>query len=848
MRYRRYLRLRPSDARALDAELREEMDAHIEMRAADLVARGMPEAQAQAMARERFGSRSDVLRSARTRERSLRRRDWFGEVGRDIVLAWRQAVRQPGPTLLTVALFAIGIGLTTVMYTFVDRVLLRPLPFPAAERLVVLQGMDSAGGPVRRVSFNDWADWQEQGRSLAATAVHMSREFSVAGDERARWVSGQLVTDAFFDVLQPEMVHGRGFTAGDLDGGAVVASEAYVQRELGGRLTVGTDIVVDGRRLPVVGVVRRGREYPAGTELWQLTRGEPRGGGAQRNNINWIALARLADGVDVATVESELTLIARRIHATEPEADYSYGVIPLGLRDHVVGDARGYLELLLGAVLCVLLIACANLAALNLARGTRRNAEVSVRYALGGTRARVVRQLVTEQLAVALAGGMAGLLLAWWGTGMLGAALAGRVPRAAEAQVDLRIAAVALLLALVAGVVTGAVPAWRMSAARPRALLVERNAVRGGRGMPGRALVIAEVALAVVLLAGAGLLLRSFQAVLARDVGFSTSERATAEILLTDERYASSEVERAAFWDALVESLRRDPGVLHAAVANWIPTGMGGTGYLNVEGHTGANDGAAYRVVGEDYFDAMGIELVHGRDFESRDAATAPRVAIVSRSMAERYWAGASPIGRRIQVPGMEGYDDVPWLTIIGVAGDVRHDGHESDVSDHVYVSWRQRPEWTRAMNVVVAARVDLDLALGGLVGERRLVVTLLSFFGAIALALAATGLYGVLSFSIAQRSHEIGVRAALGASSRKIERMVVLNAARVVATGAAIGLVATFWLTRVMDGMLVGVHHADPLTYVAAALVLGTVAFSAAIIPARRASRVDPLTALRAE
>lgn len=872
MRYRRDFRLHARDARMLEQELSEEMDAHLAMRVEELVARGESPERARALALERFGDRREVLASARQRERQLRRREWLGELRRDLVLTGRRAAHSPGATLLTLTTFALAIGLTTIMFAFVDRVLLRPLPFPAPERLVVLQGMDSTGAPVARTSYNDWADWRERSRSLAASAVHMERELPVAQRGRARYVPGQLVTAEFFDVLRPRLAWGRGFGAEDLDDGAVVVGEAYVQRELGGRVGPGTSLSLAGRVRPVVGVVQRGQEYPAGTEVWALTRGEPRGGGAQRNNINWTAIARLADGVTLPAAERELAAIARGIQATDPESDYSYGVTLLGLHDYLVGDVRGSLRLLLGAVGFVLLIACANLAALNLARGVQRRGEVAVRYALGASRGRMIRQLVTEQLALALLGGALGLLLAFTATDLLGAALADRVPRAAEVTVDLRIAAFTLALALIAGVLTGVAPAWRTSSERPRTLLGGRGAVRGGRAMPGAALVLAEVAMAVLLLAGAGLLLRSFQAVLARDVGFIASDRALAPVQLATERY-EDESARAAFWDGLLAQLERDPDVAGAAIANWVPTGTGGTGYLNVEGRSEPNAGAAYRVIGEGYFAALGIPLLRGRDLETRDGPAAPRVAVISRSLAERYWPGENPVGRRIQVPGMEGYGDVPWLTIVGVAGDVRHDGHESEVSDHVYVSWRQRPQWTRAMTVVVRARADaasagraivravqsldrelaaapvpLERELGRLVAERRLVMLLLSGFGAMALALAAVGLYGILSFAVAQRTREIGVRAALGASRSGIVRLVVLNAGRVVLAGAAIGMLAAYWLTRVLSGMLVDVTHADPLTYAAAALVLALVALGAALVPARRAARVDPLTALRAE
>jgi putative ABC transport system permease protein len=383
----------------------------------------------------------------------------------------------------------------------------------------------------------------------------------------------------------------------------------------------------------------------------------------------------------------------------------------------------------------------------------------------------------------------------------------------------------------------------------------------------------AEIAVAVLLLIGSGLLVRSFQTVLARDIGFAPAGVAAADIALTVERYATDEG-RVAQWDAIVSRVAADPSIEAASVANWIPTGRGGTGYLLVDGQGEDSRGTGYDVVSEGYFSAMGIPLLRGRSFEARDVAGGDRVGIINRTMAERYWPGGEPTGRRFRVPGMEGpRESAPWIRVIGVAGDVRHDGYEDDRSrNQVYVLYRQVPLWSTEMTLIArhaagdagaagavmrreVRSLDPELAvepqslerrLGTLMTERRLVMSLLSGFGVLALLLAMIGVYGMLSFAVAQRTQEIGVRAALGATHGGIMRLIVGSAARVVVPGAAAGLVLAWWLTRLLRGMLVGVTNTDPITWIGAVTVLGTIALAAAYVPARRAARVDPLVALR--
>lgn len=460
----------------------------------------------------------------------------------------------------------------------------------------------------------------------------------------------------------------------------------------------------------------------------------------------------------------------------------------------------------------------------------------------------------------------------WWATSLLRVRLADLLPRMDELRVDLRILGFAIVLSMLSGVLAGLIPALRTSAADPRAMIGGRGMVRGGRGVPGAPLLVAEIALAVLLLTGGGLLVRSFQVVLERDVGFTADGVAAAGIALTGERYRTSDEAKAQFREQLRDALRTHPAIDDVAFANWIPTGFGGTSYLEVDGRGQTPEGAAYRVVSDGYFDVLGIPLLYGRDFDARDRLGTPRVALVSRSLAEESWPGENAVGRRIRTPGMEGYENVPWLSVIGVVGDVRHGGGEEDVSPHVYVLYRQLPLWWTSLNVVVrtvdgntdaAAEAivsatrsldpqiaveahDLREELGSLVTERRLTTTLLSAFAAIALLLAAIGIYGALSFAVAQRANEIGVRAALGADRRSIMGLVARDALRVVIIGSALGMAAAVWLTRLLRNQLVDITNTDPATYAMAGAVLAAGALIAALLPAYRASRVDPLVALR--
>lgn len=877
--YRRWLRLRLGRG-DVERELDEEIETHLQMRTEELIRRGESPERARAEAERRLGgltqARRQLRSSVRVREGRLRRGDLFGDLRRDLVLGWRQAWRSPGYSAVAVLTFGLGIGLTTAMYTLVDRILLRSLPYPRAEQLVTLLSVDSTGNEFPLVSVGNWYDWAAENRSLSSSALHWSRDYTVVVGGEARRVSGQAVAGPFFEVMGVPMLLGRAMTAQEAQSWAPVAvvSERFWRTNMGADRSLEGTVLVDGRPLQVIGVVPEGGAYPAGTAVWLAWKTGPEPG-AQRNNINWYAVARLRPGVTMAQARADLSAIADRIRATDPAGIYSYGVGLRPLQETVVGDVSRSLLLLMGGVLFVLLIACVNLAGLGLARGAARVREIAVRLALGSGRGRIVRQVGTETLVLAMAGGVLGLSLAWWITRVLAAAYAQQIPRAAEITIDVRVVAFAVATTLLAALIATVGPALKVSGVSLRALIGnDRGAVRGGRTLPGAGLVAAELALAVSLLTGGALLVRSFRAVLSQELGYDTRGVLTADLALSSGTYVNDIGARLAYWDRLLQRVRAIPGVEAAGAANWIPTGSGGSSFIELEGVRGGRPGAGYRVVTEDYFRALGVPLLAGRLFEMRDVAGAERVALVNRRFADTYWPGLNPVGRRVRALSMEDHlpGRAPWLTVIGVVDDMRHWGPEREHQPEMYVLHRQVPTMVWVMTAVVRvdparigalresvraeiAALDRTVAVetqlladrvSALREERRLVMSLLTGFAALAVALACIGLYGLLSFAVAQRTREIGVRAALGARQTRIVRLMMANALRVVALGTVAGLLGAAWLTRLMSALLFGVTPGDWVSYAASATILVIVATFAALVPAWRAARLDPLTALR--
>jgi putative ABC transport system permease protein len=876
----RLLRLSGRRGASLDAEMDEEIASHLAMREADLVQRGMDPAAARAEAQRMFGdldaARRRLHASVREREGLLRRREWFDSLRQDVAYAVRQARRAPLMTAVTVLTLGLAIGASSAMYTIVDHVVLRPLPYAKPNELVAIRTLDSARAVIPVVSVPDWADWVERNHSFAAVGVYQSETLPVRAGTEVAPLAVTHASASLFSALRIPMLVGRAYQADEEESQAsiVVVSEALWRRALGSDSTLRTPLRIGDRTLTVVGVVPNKYAFPEGTEVW-LPGGFVRQRHQSRNNLNMQALARLAPGVTVDRARADLDVIERGIRAEDPAALYSYGVDLIRMHEWLVQDAREYLEMLFGAVALLLLIACANIASATLARGIGRQQEVAVRCALGASRGRVMRQLLTEQMALAITGGALGIGLAMWVVRFLANTALRGAPRSEEIHADASTLAFGLGLCLLTGVLSGLVPALRVSRAGVGHSLSAGSGrlARGGRGLVGGAIVGAEVALAVVLVVSAGLLMRSFRTLVSRDLGYSAKHVITAEVALLGARYREVDGQLGYWRDALA-AVGSVPGVEVAGLANWIPLGRAGTGFIDVEGHPDARGGAGYRVVSDDYLRALGIPLLAGRMFGPSDRRGGERVTLINQAMAERYWPGENPIGRRVRARSMESYPGpLEWLTVVGVVGNVRHWGFQGKQAPEHYVLYTQAPGLLTSMTIVARARGGVDQVYGAVrsrlasvdpnipaqlgllsdrvdasVSTRRFTLRVMSGFSVCALLLAALGVYGVFSFSVARRGREIAVRMALGAERWKVVALVIGAALRVAMIGAAAGLVAAIGLTRLLGALLFEVSPTDPAVLAVAPAVLLVVAVVASLIPARRAAQIEPAEALRGE
>jgi putative ABC transport system permease protein len=810
------------------------------------------------------------------REKPMPFREWLFTVRQDVAFAFRQRRRSPGLTLMAILTLGLGIGLTTAVFAVINGVLLQPLPFDEPHRLVSLRSVDSVGRAFPQVSSANWNDWNTSSTTLESSAIHQAGRVSVVTGAEALRANAQDVSVDFFRVLRSRFVTGRGFSSSDLAAGqrAAVVSEGFWRSTLGGAPIENQPLQVNGFSYPVVGVVASRHVYPEETQLFLLIR--PRTfGGRERNNINYEAIGRLTPAVSVEQAGSDLSAVARRIRESEPVALYSYGVAVMPLAEHLVGNTTDLLALLMGSVGLVLLITCANLTSANLAQATVRRREMAVRTALGAGTSRLVRQVLVDHVAVALAGGLAGVGLAWLlanSAALIGAA---ELPRTGSIAIDGRVLLFALAISTLTGITTGLLPALRATRVDPGAALAGGSRTHTGRrGLPGRILVASEVAMALMLVTGAGLLVQSMRTVLARPLGFATEDVVAAEVTLSGSRYFD-ESAVLDYWSRLRRSLAEMPGSQGAGLVNWLPLARGGTGFIEVAGKDFPGAGAGYRMVSEGYFEALGMRVLQGRSFTEADAANGPRVAVISNRMAERYWPGESPLGRQVRASSMEpgpGGQPAPWVTVVGVVNNARPGGFESDETVEMYVLYRQLPAWRIAtMNAVVrgtgsrsafmravrervnsvdpsipADFVFLTTHVDRITAARRFTMATMTAFGALSLVLAAIGVYGVLSFAAAQQTREMAVRAALGADRQRLVRLFLGSGVRVVGAGVIAGIVGAWFVARLGQSLLFQVDARDPAIFAGAALTIALVGLLAAVVPARRASRVEPMEVLR--
>ncbi len=795
----------------------------------------------------------------------------------DIRYAARVLMKSRAFTLTALTALAVGIGATTAMFSAVNAVLLRPLPYPDPERLFVVRETRAQAGFERTVvADGEFLSWTRDNPQFEHAAVVDYPGLSIKIGDSPERMSALRVPADFFPLFGVSPVAGRAFTR-DAEqpgrGDVILISHDLWQRRLeGSTAAIGRTIGVDGRPATIVGVLPRGFSFGGRVDaVVPMTLGPEQA--AQTSSHFLDMYARLAPAVSPEQVSANLT---RTVLATQGNPAHATGAVLVPMRDVVIGTSGTPILVLFGAVGLVLLIACANIANLLLARAAARQKEMAVRSALGATRRRVIRQLITESLLLSCAGGALGAVMALWLTDLLARTAAESLPRATEIGMDGRGLAFALGVSALCGVVFGLAPAWQASRSGVSSALKQesRGGSAAGRARALATFAAAEIALALVLLVGAGLLLASFRNLRHVDAGFDPSHVMTAPAFLPEWKYETPDVQRSFFRRAVAE-LQNIPGVTAAAGVNVLPlTGDNASGAFTPEGWPppppGQRESADRRAVTPRYFEAMGVRLLRGRAFTDADDERAPQVAIVSRALAEHYWAGADPIGKRLKLTRYAA--DAPWLTIVGVAADVRHGTLAQPSRQVVYFPHAQRPDSGMELVVRTAGapgsvsggirdvlrRLEPDLPVDGLrpmseivrrsLGDEALEFQLLGAFALMALVLAAVGIYGVIAYAISQRTQEFGIRLALGASRTDIIRLVAGYGLRLTVTGIAAGAVAAWMATSLLTDLLFGIAPRDPVVFTATTGLLFAVGLAACILPARRALKLSPVMALKGE
>jgi predicted permease len=879
-RWRRYLRFwRPNVRADVDDEFQFHMDEHID----DLVARGMNPRAARAEALRRFGDierlKETCRELAQDHEDRMRRSELLGVLRQDTLYALRMMRANPGFAAAVALTLALGIGATTAIFSVVHSVLLRPLPYADGDRMVAV--FERFGEGNGRASVGHFYDWTEQTQVFSATAAWTQRTYNVTGDGAPERIFGARVTPSFFQVQYMPPALGRYFAGEETaESRVTVLSHQLWQARFGGDSSlVGKSIALDGEHHTVVGIA------PAAFRLTDLTeRLWTPLSFAQERRDNYGAhtlfvLGKLKAGVGIEQAQRELERVTEDIRRRHPEEMENRGVTVEWYTDTLIGDYRAQLWVLLAAVTFVLLIGCANIASLLLARATARRKEIAIRGALGGGRNRLLRQLLTESGVLALVGGAAGLVAAHFGVQFLVRTGPAWVPRLDAAGLDPIVLAFAFGATIVSALLFGLAPALRAT----RVDLQSELRI-GGRGSGGlvrdrtrAALIVTEFAVSLVLLVSAALFLRSAVELARVPLGFEPAGVTMMRVALPAARYGDAEAVQTAF-TRIVERVRAIPGVLHAAASTRVPMWGGSIDIgVRVDGRPRNPDRPEFghvRLVTADFVETIGVPLKRGRSLRDADlAAGVPWVVLVNETFVRNMFPNEDPIGKRIS--GWTDPNNPQWREIVGVIGDVRAFGQENETPPEIYMPLTQAPAdaWTafqRSMTIVAQATANTSIvpALRRSVGSvdplvplydvqsmeavvaqstetRRFNTTLLLFLGLVGLALAAIGIYGVIAYFVTQRTHEIAVRVALGASRARVIRLVVQQAVILALFGIAIGSLAAFWATRVFRTMLYDVGVRDPIAYAGAALVLVLVALAAAWLPARRAARVQPLTAL---
>jgi putative ABC transport system permease protein len=796
----------------------------------------------------------------------------------DIKFALRSLLKNPGFTVLAVLVMALGIGANTAVFSVVNTVLLKPLAYRDPDRIVTLANYWKQTGTIgTTVSAPDFHDWHDQSTAFEAMAHYRSGQTSVVMGPVAEYGEVAQVTPEFFRALGMGPMAGRLFNADEqkIGGrGAVLISQSYWQSHFGGNTrALGQSVQIYGKPMSIVGVMPAGFGFPGKTDLWTPSMEETK----SRTAHNYRPVARLKPDVTLEQAQTQMTAIASRLEQQYPNSNKNKAVVVTRMREQMVSSIKQTLYLLLASVGIVLLIACANMANLLLAKATSRTREIAIRAAVGASRGRIVRQLITESLLLALASGAAGLILAVWGADALIVLAPKNVPRLADAGMDGWVLVFTFGVSLVSSLLFGLAPALQASRVDLNNALKQggtRSVLGGGAGRMRSGLVVAEIALSVVLLTGAGLLIRSFQALGNVELGFKPEK-----LLVASTSVPSSTLQTAQratqFYKGLLTDVAALPGV-SAAGATAAPPGTvrSNGGYwvdhlppMDKIGIT--SDQAVFSVVAPGTFQALAIPLKTGRDFSAGDGYEAPFTAVINEELAKKSFAGQDPIGRVIFC----GMDSLSPMTIVGVVGNVRQWGPATAPWPEIYMAFEQHPHSATALNVLVRTAADptslaevlrrkirerspevpvkfttMEASLSANVATPRFRTLLLGIFASLAVLLAMAGVYGVMAYVVSQRASEIGLRMALGAGSGDVLRLVLGQGLTLAAMGLALGLAGAVAATRVLSSMLFEVKATDPWTYAAVAAVLGVVAMAASFVPAVRAARVDPLVALRQE
>ena len=881
------LRLAPSQ----ENEIVEELAQHLEEVYERALKNGALEAEAKQTALQELAGDDllpDLQRSKKTFRETLiveksGRSNLLVDFQQDLRFALRILLKNPGFTLVAVFALALGIGANTAIFSVVNSVLLRPLPYKDPERLVMVwEDASKTGHPRDTPAAGNYSDWRDQNQVFEGMAAYSDESFNLTGAGDPERLEGIRVSSNLFPLLGVEPQVGRVFTAAEDQPNTqrvVLLSYGLWQRRFGGDPNiVGKPLTLNSESYQVVGVMPARFQFPTNdNQIWvpiAFTSEE-----AADREVKFLeVIARLKPGITLAQAQAEMTTIAARLQQQYPETNVDIGAAVTSLHEHLVGDIRPALLILLGAVGLVLLIACANVASLLLARAAVRQKEIAVRVALGARRMRLIRQFLTESLVLSTLGGVVGLAVAYIGLVLLRTLIPEDILQASEISIDLKVLGFTLLVSIATGVIFGLAPAIQALRFKQSETLKEggRNPATGGSGKRLRSvLVTAEVAISLVLLIGAGLLINSFVRLRNVDPGFRSENLLTMRIAMPLSKYVDRP-RRLAFYNDLLQRVQSLAGVRSVAISSNLPLYRQGNSravriYGRPELPPAQQPVVVTRIVSPAYFDTMTIPVLSGKKFTERDAYPSPNVALISETMARTFWPGEDPIGKRFGIGEIE--SDQDWMNIIGVVKDVRQIELTADPKPQAYLPYTQfgffeprdlvvktdvdpaslaatvrKTVWEIDKDQPVSNTQTMEAILADSIARQRFSMVLLAIFAGVALVLAGVGIYGVMSYSVAQRTQEIGIRMALGAQTAAVLKLALGYGLKLVLIGVAIGLIAAFALTRLLSTLLFGVTATDPVTFTLISLLLIGVAALASYIPARRATKVDPVIALRYE